>query len=966
MTRSGFHAAVEGGSYAGESISFGPFRLSPSERLLVRGSEPVPLGGRALDLLITLIDRAGQVVGHRELIARVWPDVTVEETNLRVHLANLRKAIGDGQDGARYITNVPGRGYCFVAPVERFASANRAANPSHTGSKLPARLARMVGRDQTVQALVSQVMEHRFVSVVGPGGMGKTTVAIAAAHALASRFGDGLCFIDLGAHTDPTHVATAVASAFGYVGQGQDPLQGLPAFLGDKPTLLVLDNCEHLIDAVASLTERLFSEVAQLYILTTTREVLRAEGENIHLLLPLESPHSETGLTAAEALSWPAVQLFMERALASGHRIELNDVDAPTVAMICRRLDGIALAIELAAGRVGAYGIRGTADLIDNRFKLLWQGRRSALQRHQTLQAMLDWSYNLLSDREKQTLARLSVFVGPFTVDDAVAVGAENEAEAGEVAHALDSLMNKSLVWVSDLGGQTFHRLLDTTRSYAGAKLAGSGEAQAVARRHALHFAHLLKSDAVRISGFESLDQTRYSPRMGNIRAALQWSFSDDGDLHIGIELAAHSAPLFLGFSLLGECEHWCERGLAALDDSDRGTVRELALQEALAISSMFTRGNSDAVRRGIERGLALAKALRNTHYQLHLLAGLNIFLIRIGDFRAALSYAEESVLVAAEHRDPAGSIMAEWMLGVSHHLVGNQEAAQRHCELGLELAQASGRLNIDFFGYDHRVRALLALARALWLRGFVERSLVVAQEAIDSAAQREHPVNICISLIYTIPIYIWVGEYARAEELTERLISHAARYSLGPYHAVGLALRGELMVELGKAEEGVKLLRAALTTLRAERHHILATVCSRAIAEGLVQSGDLGEAQRVISEAAELAKARGGAFDLPELLRVMAEVLLADMQANLSEAERLLLEAVECAKAQSALSWELRASISLARLRMRAGHIEHARSPLASVYDRFTEGMQTKDLVAARELLDSPGGQPEGTLRAM
>jgi predicted ATPase len=651
----------------------------------------------------------------------------------------------------------------------------------------------MVGRDETVEALVSRVMEHRFVSIVGPGGMGKTTVAVAAAHVLANHFGEGVCFIDVGAHSDPSHVATAVASALGFTGQGQDPLPGLLKFLGDKPTLLVLDNCEHLIDAVAGLTERLFSEAAQLHILTTTREALRVEGENIHFLLPLASPHDEAEVTAAEALSWPAVQLFMERASASGHRAALNDVDARTVSMICRRLDGIALAIELAAGRVGAYGIRGTADLLDNRFKLLWQGRRSALPRHQTMQATLDWSYNLLSDREKQTLTRLSVFVGAFTVEDAVSVVADDEGEANavEVAHALASLINKSLVWASEHDGHVFHRLLDTTRSYAAVRLAGSGEEQAVARRHALHFARLLKSEPVRVSGFENLSQSRFSPRMGNLRAALQWSFSENGDLRIGVDLASQSAPLFLGFSLLGECEHWCERGLSALDDSDRGTVRELALLEASAISSMFTRGNTDAVRQGIERGLALAEALKSTHYQCHLLAGLNIFLIRVSDFRTALSYAERSVAVAAEDRDPAGSIMAEWSLGVTHHLVGNQEAAQRHCEIGLELARASGLVNIDFFGYDHRVRALLALARALWLRGLIERSLAVAQEAIDIAAHRENPVNICISLIYTIPIYIWVGEYARAEELVDRLIGQAAKNSLGPYHAVGLGLLG-------------------------------------------------------------------------------------------------------------------------------------------------------------------------------
>jgi predicted ATPase len=234
-----------------------------------------------------------------------------------------------------------------------------------------------------------------------------------------------------------------------------------------------------------------------------------------------------------------------------------------------------------------------------------------------------------------------------------------------------------------------------------------------------------------------------------------------------------------------------------------------------------------------------------------------------------------------------------------------------------------------------------------------IERSLAVAQEAIDIAAHRENPVNICISLIYTIPIYIWVGEYARAEELVDRLIGQAAKNSLGPYHAVGLGLLGEVLVHTGKAEEGIRLLRGAVTTLRAERHHLPVTHCLRAIADGLLRSGEPGEAKRVISEATEIAKAGGAAFDLPELLRVKAEVLLSEGQLDLSEAERLLLEALDCARAQSALSWELRASISLARLWIKLERIADARILLAGVYERFSDGLHTKDLKTARELLD-------------
>src|SRR5277367_1756807 len=557
-------------------LSFGPFTLFVAERLLKKADEPIPLGDRALDLLIALAERAGEVVTHKELISAAWPNVTVEKGNLRYQMATLRKALGDGRDGARYVSNVAGRGYCFVASVTRSGAARtvRATgiDTKERVQRLPPRPARMVGRDDTVRGLAQQLVVSRFVSIVGPGGIGKTTVAISVAHTLIDGFRDGVFFIDLAALTDPQLVPTAVASALGLTVQTQDPLVGLLTFIGDRKILLVLDSCEHVISVAAALAERVVSEAPQAHILATSREALRVEGEHVHLLHSLDCPPDDPGLTATEALRYPAAQLVMERATASGYDAALSDNDTPILARICRRLDGIALAIELAASRVGGLGIRETAELLDNRFGLLWRGRRTALPRHETLNAMLDWSYSLLSEREKVVLCRLSVFVGDFTRQAAGSVASETEVAEAGVVDAVASLVAKSLISTTVINESTYYRLLDTTRAYAVAKLAERGEADRVARRHAIFYAKFLEHDEIIQSLFGEHDLSGYAAHIGNVREALGWAMSNHGDVAVGVELATWAAPLFIGLSLLEECRSWCERVLAALDDASRGT----------------------------------------------------------------------------------------------------------------------------------------------------------------------------------------------------------------------------------------------------------------------------------------------------------------------------------------------------------------------------------------------------------
>jgi predicted ATPase/DNA-binding winged helix-turn-helix (wHTH) protein len=927
-------------------ISFGPFQLFASGRRLLRDEVPLHIGSRSLDILIALVERAGEVISKKELVARVWPDVVVEESSLRTHIAGLRKALGCGSDGARYIANVPGRGYCFVAPITRAPASNpRAADPlpAERPLRLPGRLARMIGRDDAVADLCMQLLRQRFVSIVGPGGMGKTTVAISVAHALVGEFSGAIAFVDLVSIEDPRLVAGAVASTLGLVVHTCDPISSLIGFLEQKRILLVLDNCEHVIESVAVLAERIYGAAAQTYILATSRESLRVEGEHVYKLSPLGAPDAHSVRTAAEILTFPAVQLFMERAAAGGNPIDLSDADARLVAYICRKLDGIALALELAAGRVGTYGIRGTAELLELRFKLVWQGRRTALHRHQTLNAMLDWSYNLLTEEEQRVILRLSVFVGAFTLEAAQAVAAEADSNAERTVEMVANLVAKSLVSTQEGEASVRYRLLDTTRTYASVKLAESGEADMIARRHAAYFVRFCDGDNSAVLPTDGSESPANAEHLGNVRAALEWCFSQHGDRQIGRDLVVAVVPWFLRRSLLAEvaeCQNLSERTFAR------------------ALSAVFTLGNHESVRAALQRGLDLVSALHAGPQQLQLLAGLNLFLTRIGDLQGALRVAAESAEVALRMADPAATVMAEWMRGVVHHLSGDQGAAQLHCERGFAQEAALHRVNKQLFGYAHRIRALATFAGTLWLRGFADRAVSVARQAIDEATQLAHPANVCVSYICTATVLLWRGDWQAAEEAVTILIAEAKKYAFRPYHALGLGMQGELMLNQGYVSDSIAPLRQSLDILETEQQHlIVAPRIGTALAQGLAATGDFALALATIERAIVQQDPGTSSFYLPETLRIKAQILMSAPRPELTLAQECLQRSLELARAQSALSWELRTAIALAR--MHSG--SHARERLRSVYARFVEGFETLDLRIARSLLEDthPGGVP-------
>ena len=457
------------------TLKFGPFQLFPGRRLLLKGGKPVALSSRALDILIVLLEKNGDVVSKQELMARVWPGTVVVDASLRVHLVALRKALRDDCVDGSYINNVSGRGYRFIEPIVRLGPGTQ--RPSAVNG-LPTPILRLIGRDDAVAALVRALPARRLASLVGGGGIGKTSVALAAAQLLAADYADGASCVDLSALSDAALVPAALLAALGLPVPPEAGVRLLLDSLSASKLLLLLDNCEHLVAGVAALVETLLRRCPGVHVLATSREPLGVEGEWLYRLAPLATPPEQGApRTAAEVLAYPAAQLFVERAAGALGSFELDDADAPLLAGLCRQLDGMPLAIELAASRIDLFGIAGLAARLDDCLSLLTRSRRTAQARHRTLRAALDWSYELLPEVEKIILRRLAVFAASFSREGALAVAAGDGVGEREVLEGLENLAAKSLVNISIDGGRLSYHLLQLTRAYAREKLADSVDA---------------------------------------------------------------------------------------------------------------------------------------------------------------------------------------------------------------------------------------------------------------------------------------------------------------------------------------------------------------------------------------------------------------------------------------------------------------------------------------------------------
>jgi predicted ATPase/DNA-binding winged helix-turn-helix (wHTH) protein len=903
----------------------------------MEADQPLRLGRRAMDILLILLEHAGNVVSKQQLIARVWPDTVVEDINLRVHMAALRKALGDGQAGQRYIVTVAQRGYSFVAPcsLEQPGQSPAPAAAAPSVHNLPVRRTRMIGRQTLIDNLVTQLPRQRFITLVGPGGIGKTTVALRVAELMIGHYRDGIRLLDLAPINCPLMIDGHLATLLELALHDDAPLDGLADHLRERHMLLVIDNCEHLVDAIAPLCENILRSAPHVHILTTSRESLRAEGEFVQRLDSLDCPPPIAVLDRAQAMTFSALQLFVERAMTSHDSFELTDDELPLLIDICHRLDGIPLAIELAAAQVRDFGLHGLLAQLQSNLRVLNQPGQAPLARHQTLRATLDWSFELLNACEKTCLRRLSVFRGGFTLASAAAVIVGEHIEPREVFGSITQLVAKSLLNVEVGDEDVYYRLLDTTRHYALEQLTQTADLPGTRERHAERCLALMQQAQDEWEKTSTaLWIERYGRALEDIRAALDWGLHAQGPRALAIRLAATSTPLWQELSLLKEHGGYVRKALALLDQSAEPCPRlKMALKLALGSACYHAQGGTSETIGAFVSARTLARQLNDVAGQLRAISGHLAVNLSCGHYQMALEQSRQFDRLGL-HDDAVMSLSTHRLRVLALHFSGDQHQAREHAEQVLQRMAHSGYLNRFTHGfgvqYDQSVAALTIHARILWLQGQPEQAWRAARQALDIALQINHGTSICYTLALAgCLIAHYNGDTRSARELLRLLLQQAQKHSVLLFHDwaqhYARVIGGTAVRPTGRPSVGLI-------------KDIMVTLDSTCVDDDLLE--------RPQNAAADWSTA--------ETLRARAQALLAtDCPVRAATAETLLLKALDVAKTQGALAWELRSATSLAQLWQRQGQPRRAHELLATVYQRFTEGFATPDLMTVRRLLD-------------
>jgi predicted ATPase/DNA-binding winged helix-turn-helix (wHTH) protein len=745
------------------AYEFAEYRLDPGQRALTRAGLPVELGSRAMDVLLALLRRHGEVATKAAIMAEVWPGTIVEENNLTTQIAAVRRALGEATGGtARCIVTIPGRGYRFVAEVRRLPIAGAAVPasapdrpPDAERSNLPLETSSFIGRERELAELRGRLRERALVTLVGAGGVGKTRIALKLAESLLDDFPDGVFLLELAPLTGDSRVAEALCRLLGVPATGDRPAEEVAvAMLRRKTMLLVLDNCEHVLGGAAPLVAAILRQCPHMRILATSREALSIPGEAVFQMPTLAVPALSPTLTAEAALRSDAVRLFAERAADALGGYTLSDEDAQAVATICRRLDGVPLATELAAARLRMLKPAEIAARLENVFRLLTGGSRTALPRQQTLRATIDWSFSLLSAPEQAVLRRLSVFADGCSADGATIVAGGEGIDPDEVFDIIGALVGKSLMVADRSGRATRYRMLETTRQYAAEKLAEAGETN----RFRLMAAYLrnvfrLAEAAWPTQGTDDW-LAEYGPETENFRAAIGWALGG-GDPALGVSLVAQANAIAEEMSLQPDLRRWTQAALAHVTEATapleaavivflHNTSHQKRMGPSQAPPEQVT-----AISRFRELGdrVWLNRALRQTAVARAMPGSPD------PDVLAMLDEAASLLRPLAPHKDLATTLAH---IGAVHFLNADHDVSRALNEQALAMRQALH----DRSGV---LASTVNLAELLYLDGETQMALSFALKAEAEARHRNAQSTLALILCNVAGYHMLGGEIDQA-----------------------------------------------------------------------------------------------------------------------------------------------------------------------------------------------------------
>ncbi|MBY5357504.1 LuxR family transcriptional regulator [Rhizobium leguminosarum] len=940
-------------------FEFCGWELDLAKRELRAMGAPVPIGSRAFEILETLVVSEGDIVSKDDLMKRVWPGLIVEDNTIQVHISAIRKALGKDRN---LLKTISGRGYRILgewtchrkpahAPMPTPAIQPRSTENSFF-TNIPASTSDLVGRETTITQVLNLTSAYRVVTLTGPGGIGKTVLASEIARRLLPSLDGNAFFVELVSLSDPGLVPTTLAQALDLHLQGDDISAELVArAIGTKKMLLVIDNCEHVIDAAAAMVEAIVRACQNVSVLATSRELLRIEGEFAYRVPPLEVPASED---LGNALEHSAVQLFIARTRALLWDFSPSQERLSAIASICRHLDGIPLAIEFAAARAATLGLQQIAGRLDDRFVLLTGGRRTALPRHQTLRAALDWSYELLPEAERQLLCNLAIFPAGFTLDAAVAVSGETEAET---ALAISNLVSKSLVTFEGAETGPRWRLLETVRVYAREKLGVRDHYQRAMRRLAKYFLSFFQpfSEESHLQAAIE-DIARYRREIDNLRAALRWALSPDGDGILGARLAATTSDFWTAMSLVSEAGDWAEKALEQIGE-ESGSRTEMVLRCALGFALIYTRGMSHRGRDVLTGALSLAKAFDDFDYQQRVTCALWLFSARSMELEDALVFAREYEHVV-KGRDIQSRATAAWLVGIPQtYQAEHQEAGERLDWAARHFPFDNRRKDMLRLGADVRTSAMAHNTVNLISRGQLDAAVRTAEESIREARETRQPFVVCVALAWSAAfVSLSLDEVHRAKEYGEELLDHALQHGLRPFHAVGLCVKGSLAARSGDPMNGIDALRSGIGEMREAAYLLFYPFFLCQLASALQAAGRFNEALQEIGNALHFSEQKGYRWMVPEILRKKGEILATQDISNASDVQSLYQQAMHQASAQGGIYWQISAGTSLVEFLDRNGGGGSARNILLPIYQQFTEGFSSVKLSRAKMLIDGLG----------